>query len=315
VSRATLHNQDEIDRKDVRIGDTVLVQRAGDVIPEVVSVVEEKRPPGTQRFRLPARCTVCNSRVVREAGQAVHRCSNMNCPAQLEASIRHFASRGAMDIDGLGDKLVAQLVQQDLVRDVADLYELDRETLAGLERMADKSAANMVAALDDSRETTLKRFIFALGIRHVGEHIAGILADTFGSLDALTEASQEELESVDEIGVEVAASIRNFFDQPENRRVIKGLLSAGVNPAAAGAARPQQGPLANKKVVLTGSLLTMDRRRAKEHIQRLGGHVTSSVSKLTDMLIAGEKSGSKLAKAQELGIEVLSEQDFIKLLD
>jgi DNA ligase (NAD+) len=319
VSRATLHNQDEIDRKDVRVGDTVFVQRAGDVIPEVVSVVMEKRWGDPKPFRIPDACPVCDSRVVREEGQAVHRCTNMNCPAQLQARIRHFASRSAMDIDGLGDKLVAQLVERKLVTDVADLFHLDHSTLASLERMADKSAANLLEALERTKGRPLSRFLHALGIRHVGEHVAALLAGAFGSLDAVLAASQEDLEAVDGIGPEVASSILVFFGQAENLRVIDRLRRAGLKPEApprvsrAPEGGGQDSPLAGKKVVLTGTLASMDRAAAKALIEGLGGQVTSSVSKKTDLVVAGEKAGSKLAKAQKLSIPVLDEQAFLEL--
>ncbi len=316
VSRATLHNQDEIDRKDVRIGDTVLIQRAGDVIPEVVAVVKEKRPGGTTPFRLPADCPECGSRAVREEGEAVRRCTNMACPAQIKEGIRHFASRGAMDIDGLGTKLVAQLVERGLVSDEADLYRLTREQLAGLPRMADKSAANLTEALRRSKKRPLARFLFALGIRHVGERTAALLAYHLGDLDGLVAADQEQLEAIDGVGPEVAASLVAFFGQPVNRRVIERLIEAGVEPQAPElpAGETDSQPFSGKKVVLTGHLASMERRTAKELIARLGGKVTSSVSKKTDLVVAGDKAGSKLKRARELGIEVIDEQQFMDLV-
>jgi DNA ligase (NAD+) len=315
VSRATLHNQDEIERKDVRVGDTVFVQRAGDVIPEVVSVVLEKRTGTARRFAFPTTCPVCAGHVVRPEGEAAHRCTNMNCPAQLQARIRHFAQRAAMDIDGLGDKLIAQLVERGLVKDVADLYHLDHQTLAGLERMADKSAENLIAALGRSKTRELSRFVYALGIRHVGEHIADLLVRAFGSLEKIGQASRDDLEVVVGIGPEVAASIRDFFDEKKNLEVIDRLFSAGVRPEAPapGDTNPSETPLAGKSVVLTGTLASMPRSKAKALIARLGGKVTSAVSKKTGLVIAGANPGSKLQKAEKLGVKVIDEDEFLSL--
>ena len=316
VSRATLHNQDEIDRKDIRIGDRVLIQRAGDVIPEIVEVVKEDRRGNPSRFKIPKLCPECGSAVDKEEDQVVHRCTNMNCPAQLQARIRHFASRAAMDIDGLGDKLVGQMVESKLIDDVADLYSLDHESLSSLERMAAKSATNLLEALAKSKQQSLRRYIFALGIRHVGEHIAGLLANSLGSLETISAATREEYEQIDGIGPEVAASLVTFFSQPVNQQVIKRLEHSGVKPASV--KPPDKGSrqaLSGKTIVLTGSLATMDRRQAKQRIQTAGGRVSSAVSKKTDLVVAGDKAGSKLAKAQKLGISVIDEEEFVRLIN
>jgi DNA ligase (NAD+) len=315
VSRATLHNQDEIERKDVRMGDTVFIQRAGDVIPEVVSVVLEKRTDAAHRFVFPKNCPVCGGLVVRPEGEAAHRCTNMNCPAQLQARIRHFAQRTAMDIEGLGDKLVAQLVERELVKDVADLYHLDHPTLAGLERMADKSAGNLIEAFERSKTRELSRFVYALGIRHVGEHIAVLLVRAFGSLEKIQTASQDDLEAVAGIGPEVAASVRDFFGEKKNLEVIARMHQAGVKP------RPpepeeietSEKPLSGKNVVLTGKLTSMPRSKAQALIKRMGGKVTSSISKKTGLVIAGDNPGSKLEKAKKLGVRVIDENEFLSL--
>ncbi len=311
VSRATLHNQDEIDRKDIRRGDTVLVQRAGDVIPEVVEVIKESRRGTPERFRIPEICPVCGARVVREEGEAARRCGNASCPAQLRAGLRHFASRGAMDIDGLGEKIIDQLVGRGLVKDAADLYRLDAETLGSLERLADKSADNLVRALEASKDVPLQRLIYALGIRHVGEHVALLLALEMGSIDAVGRADRERLEAIDGIGPEVAGSLVTFFTQPQNKALLERLLQAGVRPLA-----PTQRAattLDGKSVVLTGTLSGMGRRQAKELIQALGGRVTGSLSKKTDFLVAGDNPGSKLDRARQLGVEIITENDFLDL--
>jgi DNA ligase (NAD+) len=317
VSRATLHNQDEVERKDVRVGDTVFVQRAGDVIPEVVSVVLEKRSGNPPKFKFPKNCPVCGGQVVRPEGEAAHRCTNMNCPAQLQARIRHFAQRTAMDVEGLGDKLVAQLVERDLVKNVADLYHLDHQTLAGLERMADKSARNLIEALERSKTRELSRFVYALGIRHVGEHIADLLVQAFGPLEKIQAASQDDLDAVSGIGPEVAASVRAFFSEKKNLEVIERLHKAGIKPPAPKPAEidPADLPLKGKSIVLTGTLTSMPRAKAKALIERLGGKVTSSVSKKTGLVIAGNNPGSKLQKAEKLGVKIIDEEEFLALPD
>lgn len=321
VTHATLHNEDEVRRKDVRVGDTVIVRRAGDVIPEVVAVVLERRPaevgaPFDLYKQLGGRCPVCGSAIVREEGEADWRCTGgLYCPAQRKQAILHYASRRAMDIEGLGEKLVDQLVDGGLVRTLPDLYRLGLAQLAALERMADKSAANLIAALERSKSTTLPRFIYALGIRHVGEATARVLAQHFGSLDALMHASVEQLQAVPDIGPVVAQSIRTFFDQPHNREVVEQLRACGVHwdeSAAADAAAPK--PLAGKTFVLTGTLPHWSRDEAKARIEAAGGKVTGSVSKKTDYVVAGADPGSKLAKAQELGVTVIDEAALKALL-
>ncbi len=312
VTNATLHNQDEIERKDVRVGDTVIVRRAGDVIPEVVRVNPELRKKGARRFKMPERCPVCDSRVERVAGEAVTRCSGgLYCAAQRREAIRHFASRRAMDIEGLGDRLVEQLVGKGLVHDVSDVYGLTREQFAGLERMAEKSAANLVAALEKSRDTTLERFIYALGIREVGESTAQILARAFGDLEPLMVADLETLQAIYDIGPVVAQRIVDFFAEPHNRDVIKKLLKAGIHwPAVE---KPQHAPLAGKTFVLTGTL-SMSRDAMKAKLQAAGAKISGSVSKKTDYVVAGTDPGSKYDKAVELGVEVLDEAGCLRLL-
>lgn len=315
VTNATLHNQDEIDRKDVRIGDTVIVRRAGDVIPEVVSVVLSRRPDETSRFTLPSRCPECNSAVERIEGEAVARCSGgLYCPAQRKEAIKHFASRRAMDIEGLGDKLVELLVDQGLINDVADLFSLQASQLAGLERMGEKSAANLVAALETSKETTLARFLYALGIREVGEATAHTLAAHFGSLETLERADTESLIEVQDVGPIVADHIHTFFEQPHNLEVIEKLLRAGVSWPEVEKIEEGTLSLKGKTFVLTGTLSTLSRNEAKQRLQALGAKVTGSVSKKTDYVVAGESAGSKLTKAEALGITVLDEDELIKLL-
>ena len=320
VTNATLHNQDEIDRKDVRVGDTVIVRRAGDVIPEVVSVVLERRPrPEPARFDLlrsyPV-CPECGSHVVRLEGEAVARCTGgLYCPAQRKQALLHFAGRRAMDIEGLGDKLVDQLVDRGLVHTPADVYGLDFATLAGLERMAEKSAANLLAAIEASKATTLARFIFALGIRNVGETTAKDLARHFGSLDRLLAAGDADLLSVRDVGPIVAQSIVQFFAEPHNLAVVAKLRAAGVHWPETAGMQQAAGPLAGKTLVLTGTLPTLTRDAAKERIEAAGGKVAGSVSKKTDYVVAGTEAGSKLAKAQELGVTVLDEAGLLALLE
>jgi len=317
VSRATLHNQDEIDRKDVRVGDAVVVQRAGDVIPEVVAVIRERRQGDPPRFRLPEVCPACGARALRAEGEVATRCTNMACPAQLRERLLHFASRAGMDLQGLGEKLVAQLVERGLVREVADLYALEEAALAGLERMGERSARALRAQLEASRARPLERFLFALGIRHVGEHVAGLLADAFGSLEALAGADAEALEAIPGVGPEVAESVRGFFAEPANQRTLAALDRAGVRPAARPRAAAAPGaaprPLEGQTAVLTGTLASMDRRAAKQLLAALGARVTGSVSRKTDLLVAGEAAGSKLADAEKLGIRVLDEAGLLSL--
>ena len=316
ISNATLHNMDEIERKDVRIGDTVIVRRAGDVIPEVAGVVLSKRPKNARRVHLPNTCPVCGSKVVRLEGEAVARCSGgLYCPAQRKESIRHFASRRALDIEGLGDKLVDLIVDAGLVHTPADIFHLTVAQLAGLERMGKKSAGNLVHAIDHARSTTLARFLYALGIREVGETTAAVLAQYFGNLEALMVADDTALLQVPDVGPVVAESIAAFFHEPHNRKVISALRKAGIQWAEhTGRQHPRLGPLSGKTFVLTGTLANMTRGDAKADIQALGGKVSGSVSKKTDFLVVGEEPGSKLAEAQKLGIAQLDEAALMRLL-
>jgi len=314
VTNATLHNEDEVRRKDVRVGDTVIVRRAGDVIPEVVAVVAEKRPILAPEFVMPKKCPVCASAVEKPEDEVIARCSGgLFCPAQRKQALLHFASRRAMDIEGLGEKLVDQLVESGAVKTPADLYKISVDTLARLERMAEKSAANLCAAIGKSRRTLLARFIFALGIRNVGEATAKDLARHFGSLGALMAADEAALEQVPEVGPVVAASLRRFFAEPHNRSVIDDLLKAGVAPEeTVGLAADL--PLAGKTFVLTGTLPTLTREAAKERVEARGGKVAGSVSKKTDYVVAGADAGTKLARARELGVTILDEPRLKELL-
>jgi DNA ligase (NAD+) len=316
VTNATLHNEDELRRKDVRVGDTVIVRRAGDVIPEVVAVVRDRRPRGAAEFKLPTACPVCGSAVVRLPDEAVARCSGgLICAAQRKQALLHFASRRAMDIEGLGEKLTDQLVDHDMVKTAADLYRLGLGALAGLERMAEKSAQNVLQAIERSKNTTLARFIFALGIRNVGEATAKELARHFGSLDRLMQADEVALRQVPDIGPVVALSIAQFFSEAHNREVIEHMRACGVHweehepRVVTPAARP-----AGMTFVLTGTLPGMSREKAKELIEARGGKVATSVSRKTDYMVAGAVAGTKLAKAEELGITVLDEAGLLELL-
>ena len=313
VTNATLHNESELRRKDVRIGDTVVVRRAGDVIPEIVSVRLERRPPGATLFEFPSQCPVCGSAVVRNEDEAAHRCSGgLYCAAQRKQAVLHFASRRAMNVEGLGERLVDQLVDRELIRTPADLYKLTQETFADLERMGAKSAANLVAELERSRRTTLERLIYALGIRNVGESTARDLARHFGDLEPLARASEEELLQVSDIGPVVARSIRQFFDEPHNRKVMDDLVQAGVHWPRSDPAPRASGP--SKTFVLTGTLSGMTRDDARAAIEARGHKVVGSVSKKTDFVVAGEDAGSKLDKARALGVRVLDEKQFNELL-
>jgi DNA ligase (NAD+) len=320
VTNATLHNEDEVRRKDVRIGDTVAVRRAGDVIPEVVSVLLEKRPPLAPEFVMPTRCPACASAVEKPADEAIARCSGgLFCPAQRKQALWHFASRRAMNIDGLGEKLVEQCVDQGLVKTPADLYQLRIGALSGLDRMAEKSAANLLAAIAASKQTTLPRFIFALGIRTVGEATAKDLARHFGQLDALMAADAARLQQVPDVGPVVAASIAHFFAEPHNRAVIDALRAAGVHwqesaPVAIPVTTDTADTVIGKTFVLTGTLPTLSREAAKEMIEARGGKVAGSVSKKTYCVVAGDEAGSKLLKAQQLGIAIVDEAQFKEML-
>lgn len=313
VSRATLHNQDEIDKKNVRIGDWVIVQRAGDVIPEVVKVIDSRRTGNEKKYQLPSNCPVCGAHVVRLPGEAAHRCQNLSCPAQLKQQIGHFASRGAMDIEGLGDKLIDQLVEKSLIKDSADLYFLTKGQWANLERMADKSAQNIIDALEQSKNIALDRFIYSLGIRFVGEHTAGLLADHFRNLSNLKKTTYDELLSIYEIGPQSAQSIVQFFNEPKNLNTIDRLLKAGINIQQKETSTDDQ--LAGKIFVFTGTLENMTRDEAEKLVVSLGGRAASSVSKKTDYVVVGTDPGSKATKARDLGVTILNEQEFKRLLD
>jgi DNA ligase (NAD+) len=315
VTNATLHNELEARRKDVRVGDTVIVRRAGDVIPEVVSVVLDRRPADATQFTMMSHCPVCGSLAEREEGEADHRCTGgLFCSAQRKQAIWHFAHRRAMDVDGLGDKLVDQLVDSDQVKTLADLYHLKLDSLANMDRMAEKSAVNLLEALEKSKTTTLGRFLFSLGIRHVGEATAKELARHFGQLDAVMVASEDALLQVPDVGPVVAHSIRNFFDQPHNREVVQALRDAGVSWPEGDALAPTEMPLAGITVVLTGTLQSMGRDEAKEKLEALGAKVAGSVSKKTHYVVAGAEAGSKLEKAQALGVPVLDDEGLAVLL-
>jgi DNA ligase (NAD+) len=315
VSHATLHNQDEVTRKDVRVGDTVVVQRAGDVIPQVVMVVTDKRPRRTRRYRLPKRCPVCRTPSVRLEGEAVTRCPNVDCPAQLKNNVRHLAGRGALDVDGLGEKLIEQLVDRGLVKRLSDVIDLKREALLELERMAEKSADNLLAALERARATTLERFLIALGIRHVGSGVAELLAAHFGDLPPLMNATREELEAVPGIGPTIAESLAAFFAEEHNRTEVERLLAHGVHFEATAPRVAREGPLVGCSLVLTGTLEGLSRDEAKARIEAAGGRVTASVSKKTSYVVAGADPGSKLRKAEELEIEIVDQAGLEALLE
>lgn len=315
VTNATLHNEDEARRKDVRVGDTVIVRRAGDVIPEVVSVLLDKRVQDAPQFSMPHKCPVCGSDAVREEGEADYRCTGgLFCGAQRKEAILHYAHRRAVEVEGLGDKLVEQLVDANIIRTLPDLYKLGLTALAGLERMAEKSANNLLEALEKSKQTTLPRFLFGLGIRHVGEATAKELARHFGKLDSIMDATEEQLLEVSDVGPIVAQSIRTFFEQPHNREVVEQLRACGVNwEEGEPAARAPQ-PLSGKTFVITGTLPTLSRDEAKDKVEAAGGKVAGSVSKKTDFVVAGEEAGSKLVKAQTLGVPVIDEAALLAML-
>ena len=315
VTNATLHNEDEARRKDVRVGDTVIVRRAGDVIPEVVASLPEKRQAGAEPFTMPHTCPVCGSAAVREEGEVDYRCSGgLFCAAQRKQAILHYAQRRAVEVEGLGDKLVEQLVDADVVKTLPDLYRLGLMALANLDRMAEKSAQNILVALEKSKQTTLPRFLFGLGIRHVGEATAKEMARHFGNLDAIMDASLEQLLEVSDVGPVVAQSIRTFFDQPHNREVVEQLRACGVTWVEGAPAERAAQPLAGKTFVLTGTFPTLKREQAKEMLEAAGAKVAGSVSKKTDYVVAGEEAGSKLDKARELGVAVIDEAGMLALL-
>jgi DNA ligase (NAD+) len=312
VSRATLHNEDEIKKKDVRIGDTVIVQRAGDVIPEVVKVIESKRTGDEKTFTMPDKCPVCGSRVERPEGEAVHRCTGLACPAQIKENLAHFASKGAMDIDGVGYKFLEQMVDKGLIKDQADLYSLKKEDLMKMDRMGDKLAQNLLNAIDRSRKPSLANLIYALGIRNVGTHLASILARQFKSIDHLAGQSTEDLTQVHEVGPVIAQSLYNFFHNPKNLKVLEKLKSGGVvSPVEE--VEAVETPLAGKTFVLTGGLDAFTRDDARKIIERLGGRVSSSVSKKTDFVVVGKDAGSKYDDARRLGVKTLSEEEFTRM--
>jgi DNA ligase (NAD+) len=314
VTNASLHNQDEIERKDVRVGDTVIVQRAGDVIPQIVKVVPDKRPKRTRKFKFPAKCPVCNASAVRLEDEVVTRCPNIDCPAQLKNNLRHLASRGALDVEGLGEKIIDQLVEMGLVGRLSDLFQLESEQLAGLDRMGEKSAANLVVNLERARQTTLARFLIALGIRHVGEGIAEIVARRFGDLEPLVAATREDLEAVEGVGPTIAESITRFFADERNREEVARLREFGATWTVNAPVEAVVGPLSGKTFVLTGTLEGIRRPLAKKRLEALGAKVTGTVSKKTDYVVAGAEPGSKLAKAEKLGVEILDGDAFNALL-
>lgn len=311
VSRASLHNQDEIDRKDIREGDRVIVERSGDVIPYVVGVVTEERDGSERPFHIPDRCPICSEEVIRIEGEVAYRCINAVCPAKLKEAIFHFASKRAMDIDGLGEKLIDRIVDDGLVKDFADIYSIPKETWAQLDRMADKSAQNIVDAVNRSRAIELSRFINALGIRLVGEHLAQVLADRFKSVDDLMNATEQELMTIGEIGPTVAKSIRAYFSEEENLRVVERLKKEIRIPPRA---RPARQPLSGVTFVITGTLSSMTRDQAEDAVRRLGGNAVSTVSAKTGYLVVGTDPGSKLAKAQDIGVKTISEDEFIHMI-
>ena len=312
VSRATLHNQEEMNRKDIRIGDTVVVQRAGDVIPEVVKVIESKRTGKEKQFSMPGRCPVCNAQVFKSEGEAVYRCLGISCPAKLKEGLKHFASKSAMDIDGLGDKLISQLVDRGLVKDFADLYYLTAEVLLTLERMADKSARNVITAIERSKQAGLERLIYALGIRHVGAHTAKVMVKHMGSMEHLQKADTACLMQINEIGTEVAASVVRFFQQDDTRATILKLNKAGVSFRAVG--HKTGVSLDGVTFVFTGTLQGYTRQEATRLVEDKGGRVSSSISDKTNYLVTGDNPGTKIGKARLLGVEIISEQVFKSLV-
>jgi DNA ligase (NAD+) len=314
VSRASLHNQDEIDRKDIRVGDTVVVQRAGDVIPQVVEVARDRRPPDSVPYRLPAQCPVCGTEVLRVESDPITRCPSLDCAAQIEGRLEHFASKGGFDIEGLGEERVAQLFREGLIRHLPDLFGLSKEALVSLERFAEKSAQNLLDAIAARKQISLPRFLYALGILNVGAHIAQVLARSFGSLDAVMSASEERLREVREVGPEIAHSVASFFAHEPNREIIAQLIARGVSIEAV-EVPVAQAEFAGKTFVLTGGLESFTRDGAKAEIEKRGGRVSGGVSRKTSYVVAGADPGSKLTKAQELGVPVLDEAAFRALLE
>jgi DNA ligase (NAD+) len=317
ISSAALHNEEDIHRKDIRIGDWVVVQRAGEVIPEIVEPIVSRRTGEERIFSMPSHCPVCGSEVIKPEGEAMHRCTNTACPSQALEKIKHFVSRGAMDMDGVGEKLCQALFEKGLIKDVADLYYLTREQLLGLERMADKSVSNVLNSIEESKDRTLARVIFALGITHVGEQYAELLAERFPGIDQLAKASEEELSTIPSIGPKIAESIVAFFRQEGNKRIIEKLRKAGVKleREKVEEAKPEELPLAGLEFVLTGKLESFPRSEAEAKIKALGGKAGSDVTKKTSYVVVGADPGSKLAKAQKLGVKTLSESEFLNLLN
>lgn len=312
VSRATLHNAEEITRLDLKIGDWVILKRAGDVIPKIIKPILSRRTGREEPFAMPVKCPVCGSKVIQEEGEVTYRCPNISCPAQVKAGIGHFAQREAMNIEGLGDRLIEQFIDKSIIKDAADLYTLKMEDMLKLERMGDKLAANILDAITRSRKTTLARLFFGLGIRHIGEAIAKTLAENFKSIDEFMEANEAVLQEIEEIGPVVAQSIRQFFDNPNNRKLIGKLKEAGINPR--GTAKKKGGKLDGRVFVFTGEMAKYSRSEAKKIVEELGGKISESVSKKTDYVVVGVKPGSKHQQAQKSGINVLSEEEFVKMI-
>jgi len=315
VSKATLHNEDEIRKKDIRIGDTVIIQRAGDVIPEVVQVIKSQRTGDEKIFRMPERCPICGSKVERPKGEAIHRCTGMDCPARIKENLFHFVSKGAMEVDGLGKKLLEQMVDKGLIKDPADIYFLKKDGLMKMERMGDKLAENLLNAIEKSKRPTLTSLIYALGIRNVGYHLAGVLAKRFGSIENLAKQEIDDLVAVHEIGPVVAESIYNFFRNPRNIKILEKLKEGGVVFPQETQEIEKSTPFSGKNFVLTGALESFTRDQARKLIEERGGRVVSSVSKKTDYVIVGKDPGSKYTKAVELGISILREDQFKEMIN
>ncbi|HXM77038.1 MAG TPA: NAD-dependent DNA ligase LigA, partial [Thermoanaerobaculia bacterium] len=314
VRRATLHNYEDLARKDVRVGDTVVVEKGGDVIPKVVRVLTDARPSGAPPFAMPSRCPVCGDPVSRDPGEVATRCVNPSCPAVVREALRHFCSRRAMDIEGLGEKLVDQLVTAGLLTDVASIYALRAEDLVALERWGEKSAANLVAQIEASRESDLSRLLFGLGIRHVGEKAARILSRRFRTLDALASASEQELQRAEEVGPNTAAALIAWFSHPRHRELLERLRARGVNFTSREEAPPPDGPLFGKTVVLTGALAGVPRDEAAARLEAAGARVAGSVSKKTDYVVAGDAAGSKLERARSLGVRVVTWDEMLDIM-
>jgi DNA ligase (NAD+) len=312
VSSASLHNWDEIKRLDIRIGDTVVVERAGDVIPDIIRVIPEKRNGREQPIIEPTHCPVCHTPLFKEEDEVVPRCQNINCPARLKESLKHYCSRGAMDIEGIGDRQIDQLLRLDLVKNLVDLYRLDKEKLFQFERMGDKLAEKLLNAIEASKQKPLENFLFALGIRHVGSHLAKILSRHFGSLEKLAAATEEELLAIHEIGPQVSNSVVRFFSDASNRKLLNELKELGLDPQSNH--QPRGDALQGKTFVFTGTLEQFSRKEGQQLVEAQGGRASGSVSKKTDYIVAGPGAGSKLVKAEQLGITVLNEEDFLQLI-